>query len=62
MLFNSLEYLLVFLPIVFTIYFLFSKFKLFKTAVFFLLLASLFFYGSYKIDYVYIILVSILFK
>ena len=62
MLFNSLEYLLLFLPIVFTIYFLFSKFKLFKTAVFFLLFASLFFYGTYKIDYVYIILVSILFN
>lgn len=60
MLFNSVEYLLLFLPFVFCIYFLFNKFKLYKTATVFLLFASIFFYGSYKTDYVYILIVSIL--
>lgn len=60
MLFNSFEYLFVFLPIVFIIYFLLNKFKLFNSAKVFLLLSSLFFYGSYKLDYVLIIISSII--
>ena len=62
MLFNSIEYLFLFLPFVFIVYFLLNKFSLFKSAKFFLLLASLFFYGCYKIDYVWIIASSILFN
>ena len=62
MLFNSIEYLFIFIPIVFTIYFLLNKFSLFKTSKFFLLLASLYFYASYKIDYLWIIITSILFN
>ncbi len=62
MLFNSLEYLFIFLPIVFIIYFTLNKFKLCKASRIFLLIASLYFYGSYKIEYVPIILVSILFN
>ncbi len=60
MLFNSVEYLLLFLPFVFTIYFILNKFKLYVPAKIFLLAASLFFYGTYKIDYVYILITSIL--
>lgn len=62
MLFNSLEYLFIFVPVVFLVYFLLNKFSLFKTAKFSLLLASLYFYGLYKIDYIWIILSSILFN
>lgn len=62
MLFNSIEYLLIFLPIVFIIYFTLNKFKLCKASRIFLLLASLYFYGSYKKEYVPIIIVSILFN
>ena len=62
MLFNSIEYLLLFLPFVFIIYFTLNKFKLCKAARIFLLLASLYFYGSYRKEYVPIILVSILFN
>lgn len=62
MLFNSIEYLFIFLPVVFILYFFLNKFSLFKTAKFLLLIASLFFYGCYKIDYVWIILASILFN
>ena len=60
MLFNSVEYLLLFLPIVFILYFLLNKFKLYTIATIFLLVSSLYFYGSYKIEYVYILIVSIL--
>ncbi len=62
MLFNSIEYLLIFLPIVFIIYFTLNKFKLCKISRVFLLLASLYFYGTYKKEYVTIILISILFN
>ena len=62
MLFNSIEYLLIFLPAVFIIYFTLNKFKLCKTSRIFLLFASLYFYGSYKKEYVPIILISILFN
>ena len=62
MLFNSVEYLLLFLPIVFGLYFLLNKYKLYKFAVIFLLAASLIFYGSYKVEYVYILVVSIVFN
>ena len=62
MLFNSIEYLFIFIPVVFFIYFFLNKLSLFKTAKFSLLLASLFFYGSYKLDYIWIILSSILFN
>ena len=62
MLFNSIQYLFIFLPIVFIVYFLLNRFSLYKTSKFFLLLSSLYFYGSYKIDYIWIILSSILFN
>jgi len=62
MLFNSIEFLLFFLPITFFIYFFLNKRKFYNFALLFLLLASLFFYGTYKIDYVYIIICSILFN
>lgn len=60
MLFNSVEYLLLFLPSVFCIYFLLNKFKLYSLGTIFLLTASLFFYGSYKLEYLYILVVSII--
>ncbi len=62
MLFNSLEFLFIFLPIVFIGYFILNKFKLYKTAKIFLIIASLYFYGSYKIDYIWILLISIIFN
>ena len=62
MLFNSLEFLFVFLPIVFVVYFSLNKFKKYGFAKFWLLLASLFFYGFYNPEYLWIILSSILFN
>jgi len=62
MLFNSINYIFVFLPIVFIGYFLLNKYNLYKSSKFFLLLASLYFYGTYKWSYVYIIICSIAFN
>ncbi len=62
MLFNSLEFLFVFLPIVFVVYFLLNKFKRYSYAKFWLLISSLYFYSFYEIKYLPIILSSILFN
>lgn len=62
MLFNSLEFLFIFLPIVFTVYFLCNKFKKYGLGKFWLLIASLYFYSYYEIKYLPIILSSIFFN
>lgn len=62
MLFNSIEYIFVFLPIVFIMYFLINKFKFFTAAKIFLIIASLVFYGIYKLEYVLILVTTILFN
>ena len=62
MLFNSLEFLFIFLPIVFIVYFVLNKLKLYKTAKISLIIASFYFYGSYKLDYIWILLSTILFN
>ena len=62
MLFNSIEYLFIFIPVVFFIYFFLNKLKQYNFAKVFLLFASLYFYGTYKIEYVLILLCSILFN
>ena len=62
MLFNSLEFLLIFLPVVFCGYFLLSKTNLQKYTNLWLLLASLYFYSYYKIEFLPIIISSIVFN
>lgn len=62
MLFNSIEFLFIFLPIVFIIYFLICKTKFIKLSNLWLLLSSLFFYAYYKIEYLPIIISSIIFN
>lgn len=60
MLFNSFEFLFCFLPIAFAGYFLLNRIKKYQWANFFLMAMSLYFYGYYKISYLWIILCSIL--
>ena len=48
MLFNSYTFLLVFFPVVFAGYFLLRRFRQDWGAKFFLVLASLYFYGYFK--------------
>jgi len=62
MLFNSIEFLFIFLPIVFIVYFLINKIGLKKFSNFWLLISSLYFYAYYKVEYLPIILSSILFN
>ncbi len=62
MLFNSYEFIFVFLPISFFVYFYLNSLKLFKQAKLFLLFASLFFYSWWNIDYLPLILGSMVFN
>jgi D-alanyl-lipoteichoic acid acyltransferase DltB (MBOAT superfamily) len=61
-LFNSYEYLFLFLPITVVVYFLLNKQKLTTAATAWLVLASLFFYGWWNVKYLALILGSILFN
>ena len=62
MLFNSLEFLFLFLPITLVIYFLLQKRRLAIAAKSWLLFASLFFYSWWNVTYLPLILSSILFN
>ncbi|MBQ2644171.1 MBOAT family protein, partial [bacterium] len=62
MLFNSIEFLFIFLPIVLIVYFLLIKLNLTKFSNFWLFIASLYFYSYYKVEYLPIIISSILFN
>jgi alginate O-acetyltransferase complex protein AlgI len=61
-LFNSFEFIFVFLPVSFFIYFYLNKKKLLKVAKVFLVLTSLFFYSWWNIAYLPLIIISILFN
>lgn len=62
MLFNSIEFLFIFLPILLVVYYLLVKFKLTKYSNLCLLIASIYFYSYYKIEYLPIIISSIIFN
>uniref|UniRef100_UPI00082497B8 MBOAT family O-acyltransferase n=1 Tax=Aliarcobacter cryaerophilus TaxID=28198 RepID=UPI00082497B8 len=59
MLFNSYEFIFIFLPITFLIYFYLLSQRLILGAKIFLVIASLFFYGYWNFSYVPLILLSI---
>lgn len=62
LLFNSYEYLFLFLPITVLVYFLLNKQKLTTAATAWLVFASLFFYGWWNVKYVALIVGSIIFN
>ena len=62
MLFNSLEFLFIFLPITFFVYFYLNAQLWHGASKLFIVLASLFFYSWWNIDYLPIIISSILFN
>ena len=62
MLFNSYEFIFVFLPITFFIYFYLNHKRLTEASKGFLVFSSLFFYGWWNIAYLPIILTSMLFN
>jgi len=61
MLFNSFEYIFAFLPLIFLLYFALAKVRV-KAAKIVLILASLFFYAWWKLEYIPILLGSIIFN
>lgn len=62
MLFNSFEFILFFLPVVFCGYFVLNKRKLTTLSRWWLLGASLFFYGWWNVYYIPLIISSVLFN
>ena len=60
MLFNSNEYLFIFLPLTVIIYFLLNRQRYTKAATAWLVLASLFFYSYWNVKYLALIMMSIL--
>lgn len=62
MLFNSLEFLFIFLPVTFFVYFYLNKKKLIMLATGWLVLASLAFYSYWNINYLPLILISMVFN
>ena len=62
MLFNSYEFIFLFLPITFFIYFYLNKKRLTELSKGFLVFSSLFFYSWWSINYLPLILVSMLFN
>ncbi|GIX40879.1 MAG: peptidoglycan O-acetyltransferase [Leptospiraceae bacterium] len=59
MLFNSFEFIFLFVPIVFFIYFLLAKFNR-KASRIWLVICSLFFYSYWKLEYLPLIVISII--
>ncbi len=62
MLFNSYEFILIFLPLTFIGYFLLNKYTNSKVGRAFLLLASIFFYSYWKVEYSLLLLFTISFN
>lgn len=62
MLFNSFEFIFLFLPIVFFVYFYLNKQKLIVLSKGWLVISSLFFYGYWKLEYLPLILISMIFN
>lgn len=62
MLFNSFEFIFVFLPLVFIVYFYLNKKRLVTVSKFWLVCSSLFFYSWWNVNYLPLILVSLFFN
>ena len=62
MLFNSFQFILIFLPIVLTVYFLLNRFRLTKISSVWLVAVSLYFYSSWNFNFLWAIFASILFN
>ena len=60
MLFNSYVFIFGFLPITLTIFFQLHRFRLSQVAIIFLTIASLFFYGYWNLNHLYLLIFSII--
>lgn len=62
MLFNSSEFILIFLPIVLIVYYALNKLRLIKIGTAWLVMASLYFYSAWNINFLPIIITSMIFN
>lgn len=62
LLFNSYEFIFVYLPLTFAVYFLLAKYRLTRGATAWLVVASLGFYGYWDVHYVPLLVASICFN
>lgn len=62
MLFNSYEFIFLFLPVTFVVFFLLGRYDKKRTATLWLVLASFFFYGWWDVRYVPLLFLSICFN
>lgn len=62
LLFNSYEFIFIYLPFTFVVYFLLAKYRLIRGATIWLTVASLGFYGYWDIRYVPLLMLSICFN
>ena len=60
MLFNSLTFIFIFLPVVFLVFIVLERFKLYKSALFWLTISSFYFYGYWQPKYILLIVGSII--
>lgn len=60
MLFSSFEFIFIFLPLVLIGFYFLKSIHYYTSAKIFLILASLFFYAYFKIEYIFILAFSIL--
>lgn len=59
MLFNSVEFVFLFLPVVWIVYMLLNRTKHRTIPIYWLVLSSLFFYGYFNVNYIYLIFLSV---
>lgn len=62
MIFSSLTFILVYLPVVFFVYFALNKLRLISAGKLWLVVASVFFYGYWSVNYIPLLLGSIFFN
>jgi len=62
MLFNSYQFILLFLPIVFFVYFYLNSKRLTEVGKYFLVFSSLFFYSWWNVGYLFLIIISMIFN
>jgi alginate O-acetyltransferase complex protein AlgI len=60
MLFNSYIFIVAFLPITLTVFFILARFSTIKVAFIWLMIASLFFYGFWKVSYLPLLILSVI--
>lgn len=62
MLFNTFEFIFIFLPVVFIVYFVINKIGFYNLSKIWLILCSVFFYSWWNVSFIFILIISIVFN